>query len=251
MVNLRNANCAQLLAMRNIAYILKESKGASMTDVKENKLLSKQELDSIGYALVTLSESDNINWKTVARQLLGHIQSSPHPLPVDLRKRFEELKTWIKDDRKKLENTYGENHMLTKAYMRCLMLIDDFAKELESLQQPQVSMNEIGFLEDLLEKMGISCDVLSIRKMIMSRYKELIEMTKLQQPQLPTEWKTGETNLDGDFLCYIERKEECGNIWKYFDVVKNSFNTWTLKDGEKVIAWTYLPLPPKFQGGGE
>jgi hypothetical protein len=71
-----------------------------------------------------------------------------------------------------------------------------------------------------------------------------IEKWNTRSQPTPIDWETGETTTDGNFLCYIERKEECGAIWKYFDVVKNTINTWMLKDGEKVIAWTYLPPPP-------
>jgi len=49
----------------------------------------------------------------------------------------------------------------------------------------------------------------------------------------------GMPELDGDYLCVIERVNECGTS-KHQQVVRCSMNIWILKDKEKVIKWKEL-----------
>lgn len=47
---------------------------------------------------------------------------------------------------------------------------------------------------------------------------------------------------DGDYLCFIEQPQECGNVWKYQKVVKLQFNQWVEEEiGEVVRYWQPLP----------
>jgi hypothetical protein len=94
-------------------------------------------------------------------------------------------------------------------------------------------------MDKIIEKVLNDCKVVRYR----ATFIEVMETYKKELSKIV--WYTGDTDIDGDFLCYIERKEECGNIWKYFSVIKNSFNTWSLKDGERVVGWTYLPTYPE------
>jgi hypothetical protein len=50
--------------------------------------------------------------------------------------------------------------------------------------------------------------------------------------------------FDGEYLCYISCKQECGNIHRYYKVVACSFNTWLLNNGEKVNSWKELEETP-------
>jgi len=53
-------------------------------------------------------------------------------------------------------------------------------------------------------------------------------------------WETGLTEFDGDYLCMIQRRNECGTISEYQQVIECSINTWILKDNEKVLRWKKL-----------
>lgn len=62
------------------------------------------------------------------------------------------------------------------------------------------------------------------------------------------EWIKTDTmpDFDGDYLCHIVKKEECGNFRKYMKVVQCNLNVWVgLFDGERVTHWTKLPKPPE------
>lgn len=50
--------------------------------------------------------------------------------------------------------------------------------------------------------------------------------------------------FDGEYLCYIRCREECGNIHSYYKVVSNSFNTWLINENERVALWKKLPENP-------
>ena len=53
-------------------------------------------------------------------------------------------------------------------------------------------------------------------------------------------WEIEMPELDGDYLCMIERDNECGTTSKYQQVIQCSMNIWILKDKEKVIKWKEL-----------
>jgi len=53
-------------------------------------------------------------------------------------------------------------------------------------------------------------------------------------------WQIGMPEFDGDYLCMIERDNECGTTSKYQQVIQCSMNIWILKDKEKVIKWKKL-----------
>ena len=46
--------------------------------------------------------------------------------------------------------------------------------------------------------------------------------------------------FDGDYYCYIMRKNECGTESYYYQVCQCVMNNWVLKDNENVIAWHKL-----------
>ena len=41
--------------------------------------------------------------------------------------------------------------------------------------------------------------------------------------------------FDGEYLCYISCREECGNVHRYYKVVSNSFNTWLINENERIV----------------
>jgi len=60
-------------------------------------------------------------------------------------------------------------------------------------------------------------------------------------------WNKTQTmpNYDGDYLCHIVKKEECGTFSKYQKVVRCSLNEWQLSEGERVTHWQYLLPSPE------
>jgi len=54
------------------------------------------------------------------------------------------------------------------------------------------------------------------------------------------EFRIGMPEFDGKYLVLIEQEQECGNVWKYQQVVECIMNNWILKDKEKVVGWKYL-----------
>lgn len=54
------------------------------------------------------------------------------------------------------------------------------------------------------------------------------------------QFRSGMPDFDGKYLVLIEQEQECGNIWKYQQVVDCIMNNWVLKDKENVIGWKYL-----------
>lgn len=52
-------------------------------------------------------------------------------------------------------------------------------------------------------------------------------------------------DYDGYYLCYIKRKNECGTVSEYQDVVVCRFNEWQIDENEKVTHWQPLPDMPK------
>ena len=56
--------------------------------------------------------------------------------------------------------------------------------------------------------------------------------------------KNAMPDYDGDYLCFIHAKQECGNVWEIQKVVRCEFNKWVLDCGEQVKAWAELPKPP-------
>lgn len=53
-----------------------------------------------------------------------------------------------------------------------------------------------------------------------------------------------ETPFDGDYLCYIERKNECGTVSKYQKVIANKQNSFPVEANEQVLFWQELPENP-------
>lgn len=56
------------------------------------------------------------------------------------------------------------------------------------------------------------------------------------------QFRTGMPEFDGKYLVIIEQKQDCGNIWKYHQVVDCIMNNWVLKGKENVVGWRYLPI---------
>lgn len=83
--------------------------------------------------------------------------------------------------------------------------------------------------------------------------KEL-ELTQLEPLEVPmpiqnksiSSWNKSNTSpkFDGEYLCYISCREECGNVHRYYKVVSNSFNTWLINENERVALWKELPKNP-------
>jgi hypothetical protein len=49
--------------------------------------------------------------------------------------------------------------------------------------------------------------------------------------------------FDGNYLCYINQPQECGNIWRYYKTVYLEHGKWVLQEGEQVIFWTNKAFP--------
>jgi len=52
--------------------------------------------------------------------------------------------------------------------------------------------------------------------------------------------KKGMPEFDGEYLCWIEQPQDCGNVHSFYKVVSCSFNTWLVSMDEFVIAWRKL-----------
>lgn len=52
---------------------------------------------------------------------------------------------------------------------------------------------------------------------------------------------------DGEYLCNISKKQECGNVWNYYKVVLCKNNIWELEFNENVLAWRELNTSPEFE----
>jgi hypothetical protein len=83
---------------------------------------------------------------------------------------------------------------------------------------------------------------------------EELELTQLEILKVPmpiqnksiSSWNKSNTNpnFDGEYLCYISCREECGNVHRYYKVVSNTFNTWVINKNERVALWKELPKNP-------
>ena len=51
--------------------------------------------------------------------------------------------------------------------------------------------------------------------------------------------------FDGEYLCVVHIKQECGNIWVRHKVRMFSYQNWVLKDNETVSHWTKCPSFPE------
>jgi hypothetical protein len=54
-------------------------------------------------------------------------------------------------------------------------------------------------------------------------------------------------DFDGQYLCDVAQKQECGNIWNYFKVIHCKNNKWILDLNEIVLAWKCLNTSPEFE----
>jgi hypothetical protein len=50
--------------------------------------------------------------------------------------------------------------------------------------------------------------------------------------------------FDGPYLCFIEWKQECGNIWRLQEVVSLHMNVWQVLKSRTITHWIPLPEPP-------
>ena len=57
-------------------------------------------------------------------------------------------------------------------------------------------------------------------------------------------WKKEMPEFDGDYLCVVERSNECGTISRCQQVIQCSMNIWILKDSERVIKWKNISSYP-------
>lgn len=75
---------------------------------------------------------------------------------------------------------------------------------------------------------------------------ELLEVPMPIQNKSISIWNKSNTNpnFDGEYLCYIRCREECGNVHSYYKVVSNSFNTWLINKNERIALWKELPKNP-------
>ena len=55
--------------------------------------------------------------------------------------------------------------------------------------------------------------------------------------------KVGMPEFDGQYLCYISQKQECGNVLEYQRVVQCSNNKWIIVLNEEIFAWKKLENP--------
>lgn len=49
------------------------------------------------------------------------------------------------------------------------------------------------------------------------------------------------TDFDGDYLCIVSEKMECGNEIIKYKVIENSNNTWFLPKNVSLLKWAILP----------
>jgi hypothetical protein len=52
--------------------------------------------------------------------------------------------------------------------------------------------------------------------------------------------------FDGEYLCYIHQKQECGTILYFYRVITCSFNNWLIPTPSwEIVAWKELYKDPK------
>lgn len=75
---------------------------------------------------------------------------------------------------------------------------------------------------------------------------EILEVPMSIENKNILNWNKSNTTpeFDGEYLCYISCREECGNVHRYYKVVSNSFNTWLINENERVALWKELPKNP-------
>jgi len=76
--------------------------------------------------------------------------------------------------------------------------------------------------------------------------EEALEVPMPIQNKSISSWNKSNTNpnFDGEYLCYISCREECGNVHRYYKVVSNTFNTWVINKNERVALWKELEENP-------
>jgi hypothetical protein len=94
----------------------------------------------------------------------------------------------------------------------------------------KITTSLLGHLIRLYDKEEIS----------LSRLAEMVN-EKAEQGWTPT---LQMPHYDGDYLCYIEKKEVCGAINYYQRVINCYFNQWIVQEGETVTHWQQLPQKP-------
>ncbi len=90
-----------------------------------------------------------------------------------------------------------------------------------------------------------------VRSVIDQQFKEEISYSRmvelLNEEVNSKDWNPTRRmpDYDGDYLCHIVRKNECGTFSTYQRVINCAMNEWQLKDErERVTHWLHLPTPP-------
>lgn len=52
-------------------------------------------------------------------------------------------------------------------------------------------------------------------------------------------------DFDGQYLCHIVRKNECGTFSKYQSVVECKMNKWVVKENERITHFMIVPSPER------
>jgi hypothetical protein len=55
--------------------------------------------------------------------------------------------------------------------------------------------------------------------------------------------KKGMPNFDGNYLCFISKKNECGTTSEYQRIVQCNNNRWIIEFNEEIIYWKKLEHP--------
>ncbi len=107
---------------------------------------------------------------------------------------------------------------------------------------------KVAHLHDILgmhdrEEISYSRMVEVINELAFDFYRGLVSDVSLANV---SDWVANSKTIpeyDGNYLCYINQPQECGNIWRYYKTVHLERGKWVLQEGEQVIFWTNRAFP--------
>lgn len=81
---------------------------------------------------------------------------------------------------------------------------------------------------------------------VIKAMKEAYELGLNERDKDSKDWTpiSKETEIDGQYLCYVKQVLESGNILYYQRVVTNSINLWSLRYNEVILFYQPLPKVP-------
>jgi len=121
-------------------------------------------------------------------------------------------------------------------FERHISEIEEMLKQIEIIEAMQLDtrtecfmqLQQVKKLKELLPFFG------------MTNIKAESTTNKEDKKEHQSDWQTDMPEFYGDYLCKIEKQNECGTTSLYQQVCNYRMNVWTLKDRETVVGWKKL-----------